>query len=90
MILSFLCGRHTGRKREFASVSENEALVSFPDRVRDKLGEEHYIVDHSGHFLSTADIVNQGMDEGYLTYSGYHRLNGIIRHTYIFHGPLME
>ena len=83
-------GRYGGGRFHGVAGEESPAFA-FPDKVSDKGGEEHYIVDHTGHFLSDRKTVNEGIAEGHLKYSGYQRINGKVRHIYyLVDPPLME
>ena len=87
---SFIFGGHNGRHELHAGREKSRPFV-FSGKVSDKAGEEHYIVDTTGHFLSERGICQDGVREGYLIYSGYARINGVVRHTYyLTDPPLME
>lgn len=73
-------GEHTPR-----NAGDNSPAFAFPKNISEKNGEEHYIVDHTGHFLSDRETVDEGMREGYLVYGGHARIAGKVRHIYSVH-----
>ena len=77
----FIFGGNAGHAAQRIA-GEKSPAFPIPDKISEKIGEKHFIVDTQGHFETTRKIADEGIREGYLKYESYCRVNGYIHHLY--------